>query len=290
MQTPNVDEVQAEEDEEEYHEEPPDNISEPDVETLNDFEEQGTEDPTVFEEQGTEDLAVFEGQGTEDPVLFEGQSIEDPTIFEDQDIEDPTVFEGHGTEVPTVVEEWGIETPIDLEGEGVESPEKPGEQGVKNPQELGVQGTETCGTKIGDGIQTLSDSKTPSIEALDNVIRQTFDSLDLDDESVPEKAFTPEDLSTTLSTLFLNNRIVDLEQHVHDLEAFNHVMKEQSWQKQSDVELLAEVKRQKQQGKVWKCQASRCYRCFKKVTKQLRKARDKNPRIVKEGINIEVQN
>jgi len=68
------------------------------------------------------------------------------------------------------------------------------------------------------------------------------------------------------SNTYLNSRIVELEQQVHDLEALNQVMKEQSSQKQSDVELLAEVKRPKQQVKVWKYRASKCYKCLKKVT------------------------
>jgi len=58
-----------------------------------------------------------------------------------------------------------------------------------------------------------------------------------------EKEFTPKDLSTTPSTLFLNRKIVDLEQQVHDLEFLNQVMKEKSWPKQSEVELLVEVKK-----------------------------------------------
>ena len=106
---------------------------------------------------------------------------------------------------------------------------------------------------------------------------QTFDGLDLDDdgacfESIEENTFTPEDISTTPSTLYLNNRVIELEQQFYDLEALNEVMKEQSWQKQSEVEFLAEVKRRKQQVKVWKYRASKCYKCLKKVTKQLRRA------------------
>lgn len=108
-----------------------------------------------------------------------------------------------------------------MEGQGVEYLEKPGEKGVKSPKKLGAQETETLGIDIGKDIQTLSDGKTLSIETLGDVIRQTFDILDLDDEFVVEKAFTPKDLSTTPSTLFLKNKILDLEQQVHDLEALN---------------------------------------------------------------------
>jgi len=47
--TPSTGEFQAEghEDEEEQHVETLDNFSEPDMETLNDFEERGTEAPTI---------------------------------------------------------------------------------------------------------------------------------------------------------------------------------------------------------------------------------------------------
>jgi len=69
----------------------------------------------------------------------------------------------------------------------------------------------------------------------------------------------------------------------------NRVIKEQSWQKQSEVELLAKVKRQRQQVKVWKYQASKCYKHLKKVTKQFRRAQHKNLKIVKARLNIEVQ-
>ena len=40
-------------------------------------------------------------------------------------------------------------------------------------------------------------------------------------ESVVEKVLAPDELDTETSTLYLNNRIVDLEQQVHDLEALN---------------------------------------------------------------------
>ena len=136
-------------------------------------------------------------------------------------IEDPAVFEGQGTEVPVVVEEWGTETPTDLERQGVESPENPREQSIKIPVELSAQGT-----NIGEGIKTLNNEKTPSIETLSDVTKQDFNNLDLNDdetcfESVAKNTFTPEDLSATPSTLFLNSRIVDLEQQVHDVEALN---------------------------------------------------------------------
>jgi len=60
-----------------------------------------------------------------------------------------------------------------------------------------------------------------------------LDDLDLDNdgtcfESIAEKTFTLEDLSTEPSTLYLNSRIVYLEQQVHDLEAVNQVMKEKN--------------------------------------------------------------
>jgi hypothetical protein len=113
---------------------------------------------------------------------------------------------------------------------------------------LSAQGTETLGTKDVEGIKTLDDKKTLSAETLGDII------------------------SMTPSTLYLNSRIVDLEQQVQDLEALNQVMKEQSWQKQRVVELRANVKRKKQQVKVWKYRASKCYKCLKKVTKQLRRA------------------
>ena len=45
-----------------------------------------------------------------------------------------------------------------------------GEQ-VKSPKELGTQGTETPSTEIGEGIQTLSDSKIQSIETLGDVLK-----------------------------------------------------------------------------------------------------------------------
>jgi len=146
-----------------------------------------------------------------------------------------------------------------LERQGVESPKKLGEQGIKRPGELSAQGIE-----IGKGIKTLNNKKTLSIETLRDVIKQDFGSLDLDDDgtcfkSMAEKTFTPEDLSTTTSTLFLNSKIVDLKQQVHDLEALNQVMKEHNWKKQSEVESLEEVKRQKKQVKVWKYRASKCY-------------------------------
>lgn len=66
-------------------------------------------------------------------------------------------------------------------------------------------------------------------------------------------------------------------------------MKEKNWQKKSEVELLAEVKKQKQQVKVWKYRASKCYKCLEKVTNQLKRAQDKSPKVVKAGISIEVQ-
>jgi len=49
MSTLTTSEFQAEEHKEEKHEEPPNNFSEPDVETLNDYEDQGIENPTLFE-------------------------------------------------------------------------------------------------------------------------------------------------------------------------------------------------------------------------------------------------
>lgn len=218
--TLNIGEFQAEgrEDEEEQHVDNLDNFIGLDMETFNDFEERSTEAPTILEGQGTED---------------------------------PTVLEGQGTEAPTIVDERGTETPIELERQGDEFPKKLEEHGSKSLKELSAQGIETLGIKTVEGIKTLSDKKTQSVETLGDVIRQTFDNLDLDDdgtclESVAEKTFTPKYLSTEPSTLHLNNRIVELEQQVHDLEALNQVMKEQSWQKQSEVELLVEVKRQKQ--------------------------------------------
>lgn len=70
--------------------------------------------------------------------------------------------------------------------------------------------------KIVEGIKTLGDKETSSVETLADVIMQIFDNLDLGDdgtsfESVAEKTFIPEDLSMTPSTLYLNNRIVELE-------------------------------------------------------------------------------
>jgi len=82
------------------------------------------------------------------------------------------------------------------------------------------------GIEIGEGIETLSNKKTTSIETLDDVIKYAFENLHLDDdgtcfESVAEKTFTLEDLNKEPSTLFLNSRIVELEKQVHDLEALN---------------------------------------------------------------------
>lgn len=115
---------------------------------------------------------------------------------------------------------------------------------------MSAQGTKTLGTKVVEAIETLSDKETLSGETFGDVIMQTLDGLDLDNDgtyfkSIVEKTFTPEYLSTKPSILYLNNQIVDLEQQVHDLEALNQVMKEQNWQRQSEVELLAEVKRSK---------------------------------------------
>jgi len=73
-----------------------------------------------------------------------------------------------------------------------------------------------------------------------------------------------------------------LEQQVHDLEALNQVMKEQNWQRK------AEVKKQKQQVKVRKYRASKCYKHLKKVTNQLKRDRGKNSKVVKAGIIIEL--
>lgn len=106
--------------------------------------------------------------------------------------------------------------------------------------------------KVVEGIKNLDNKKNPSVETLNDIIMQTFDDLDLDDdetyfESVIEKTLNHEDLSMASSTLYLNNQIIDLEQQVHDLEALNQVMKEESQQRQSEVELLVEVKRQKKQ-------------------------------------------
>eukprot|EP00253_Pinus_taeda_P033802 PITA_33802 len=108
---------------------------------------------------------------------------------------------------------------IDL---GVVSPQKLEEQGVKIPEELSAQGTKTHGTKNVEGIKTLNDKKTLSIETLSDVVMQTFDNLCLDDDgtyfqSIVEKTFTPEYLSSTPSTLYLNSQILDLEKQFHDL-------------------------------------------------------------------------
>jgi len=140
--------------------------------------------------------------------------------------------------------------------------------------------------KAMEGIKTLSDKETLGTETIGDVIMQTLDELSLDNdgaclESIIEKVFTPEDLCKEPYTLYLNNQIVELEQQVHGLEAFNQVMKEKNWQNQGEVELLVEVKKQKQQVNVWKYQASKCYKFLKKVTKHLNEARGKNPKVVK---------
>jgi len=77
-------------------------------------------------------------------------------------------------------------------------------------------------------------------------------------EPIAKKVFTLLDLSTEPSTLYLNNWIVELKQQVHDLEALNQVMKEKNWQKKGEVEILVEVKKQKQQVKVWNYQDYKC--------------------------------
>lgn len=51
--------------------------------------------------------------------------------------------------------------------------------------------------------------------------------------------FKLEYLSTEHSTLYLNSWTIELEQKFHDLEALNQVMKDENWQKKSEVELLA---------------------------------------------------
>jgi len=61
-----------------------------------------------------------------------------------------------------------------------------------------------------EGIKTLGDKKGPSVETLSDVIMQTFDGLNLDDDgtyfdSIVEKTFTPKDLIMTPSTLYLNS-------------------------------------------------------------------------------------
>lgn len=58
--------------------------------------------------------------------------------------------------------------------------------------------------------ETLDDKETLGAETFGNVIMQTLDDLDLDNdgtclESVAEKVFTLEDLSMEPSTLYLNN-------------------------------------------------------------------------------------
>lgn len=109
------------------------------------------------------------------------------------------------------MEGQGTETPVDLNGRGTESPEELNAQGIENSAELSAQGM-----KVVDGIKTLDDKKSLSAETLSDIIMQTFDDLDLDEdgtcfESVIEKTFIAEDLSTAPSTLYLNSRIVDLE-------------------------------------------------------------------------------
>jgi len=64
--------------------------------------------------------------------------------------------------------------------------------------------------KAMEGIKTLSDKETPRAETLGDVIMQMLDDLSIDNdgtcfESVVEKVFTPEDLNTKPSTLYLNN-------------------------------------------------------------------------------------
>jgi len=91
---------------------------------------------------------------------------------------------------------------------------------------LSAKGTETLSAKIVEGIKTLGDKETPSVENLGDIIMQTSDSLDLNNDgtcfdSIAENTFTPEDISTTPYTLYLNNGTVELEQQVDDLEASN---------------------------------------------------------------------
>ena len=55
------------------------------------------------------------------------------------------------------------------------------------------------------------------------------------------------------------------------------------------MELVAEVKKHKREVKIWNYWAFKCYKHLNKVTTKLKDAREKNPKVVTSGINIQVQ-
>ena len=61
-------------------------------------------------------------------------------------------------------------------------------------------------------------------------------------------------------------------------------------QKRENTELVGEVKEQKRKVKIWKFRASKCYECLKKVTEKIKKVLSRKAKMVKAGINVQVQN
>lgn len=141
--------------------------------------------------QGTETLNNFEDQGTESLGAMDEQGVE---ILSD--------FEQQGTEAPGEMDEQGIEVLNDFEEQGIETHGKLNEKGNETVDRVKMQGTETLSNIEVLSVETLDDIKMQELKG-------GQDNFELDDDDtcleLTAKNYALKELRSENSTLYLNS-------------------------------------------------------------------------------------